>query len=294
MSAVLDELLELLELERIEEGIFRGQSQDLGLPQLYGGQVIGQSLSAAQRTVEPGRRAHSFHSYFLLRGDPHKPIVYDVQNIRDGRSYSTRRVSAIQKGRTIFHMTASFQRAEEGFEHQRAPLPEVEPPERLLPDHEVVKRYADKVPERIRRRWIMEMPIEIRRAGCYNPFDPQPCDPVRTTWFRANGPLPDDLRLHKYLLAYASDMSFLPTAVQPHGVSLFSGDVQIATLDHAMWFHEPFRMDEWLLYHVESPRANGGRALVRGQLFNRYGVLVASTIQEGVLRKRRDQERSSA
>lgn len=287
MSAALNELLKLLELEPIEQGIFRGQSQDLALPQVYGGQVIGQSLSAAQRTVEAELQAHSFHSYFLLRGDPHKPIVYDVENIRDGRSYSTRRVSAIQNGRIIFYMTTSFHRREESYEHQHATMPRVEGPDSLLSDPELVKRHADRVPERTRRRWIMERAIEIRRAGPYNPFAPEPCEPVRDTWFRASGALPEDPGLHKYLLAYASDMSFLPTAVQPHGVSLFSGEIQIATLDHAMWFHQPFRMDDWLLYHVDSPRANGGRALVRGQFFNRAGVLVASTMQEGVFRDRR-------
>jgi acyl-CoA thioesterase-2 len=286
MTSVLAELLELLKLEKIEEGLFRGQSQDLGLPQVFGGQVIGQALSAAKQTVEEKRNVHSFHSYFLLPGDANRPIVYDVENIRDGRSYCTRRVKAVQFGRPIFYLTASFHVKEQGFSHQ-ADMPDVPRPEGLENERQFAMRHQDLISPKMRDQYLCNMPIEMRSATAFNPLKPTKCPPVRHTWIRASGDMPDDLRVHKYLLAYASDFNFLPTSAQPHGVSFLQRDIQMATIDHSMWFHRDFRADDWLLYSVESPSAGGGRAVVRGQFFNLEGELVASTMQEGVFRRRK-------
>lgn len=285
MSQVLQELLNLLTLEEIEQGIYRGQSQDLGFRQVFGGQVMGQALSAAKQTLPEGRFVNSLHSYFLRPGDASKPIVYDVETIRDGKSFSTRRISAIQYGKPIFYMTASFQGDEEGVSHQSA-MPDVPAPEELKSSLEFYQEHAAQIPENIRSKFTREMPIEMRPVNFQNPFLPQVTEPVRHVWFKANGSMPDDRRIHNYLLAYASDFEFLPTALQPHGLSFMHPTMQVATIDHAMWFHRPFRMDEWMLYSVDSPSASNGRGLVRGQFFNRSGELVASTIQEGVMRQR--------
>lgn len=285
MSQVLDRLLSLLKLETIEQGIYRGESQDLGLKSVFGGQVMGQALSAAKETVTEDRKVHSLHAYFLRPGNASRPIVYDVKNIRDGRSFSTRRVSAIQSGRQIFYMTASFQIAEQGFEHQDK-MPDVPAPEELVSDLVFYQQHQDLIPESARNKFICEKPIEMRPVGFYNPFQPNVTQPRRYVWFKANGKMPDDLRVHKYLLAYASDFNFLTTSLQPHGKSFFDPDLQVATIDHAMYFHQDFRFDDWLLYATDSPSASGGRGLVRGQFFNRSGILVASTIQEGVIRPR--------
>jgi acyl-CoA thioesterase-2 len=285
MSQVLQELLNLLTLEEIEQGIYRGQSQDLGFRQVFGGQVMGQALSAAKLTLPEGRYVNSLHSYFLRPGDASKPIVYDVENIRDGKSFSTRRISAIQYGKPIFYMTASFQGDEEGVSHQAA-MPDVPAPEDLKSSLEFYQEHATLIPESLRSKFTREMPIEMRPVNFQNPFSPQVTEPVRNVWFKANGSMPDDRRIHNYLLAYASDFEFLPTALQPHGLSFMHPNMQVATIDHAMWFHRPFRMDEWMLYSVDSPSASNGRGLVRGQFFNRNGELVASTIQEGVMRQR--------
>jgi acyl-CoA thioesterase-2 len=285
MSQVLQELLNLLTLEEIEQGIYRGQSQDLGFRQVFGGQVMGQALSAAKLTLPEGRYVNSLHSYFLRPGDASKPIVYDVENIRDGKSFSTRRISAIQYGKPIFYMTASFQGDEEGVSHQAA-MPDVPAPEELKSSLEFYQEHASLIPESLRSKFTREMPIEMRPVNFQNPFSPQVTEPVRNVWFKANGSMPDDRRIHNYLLAYASDFEFLPTALQPHGLSFMHPNMQVATIDHAMWFHRPFRMDEWMLYSVDSPSASNGRGLVRGQFFNRNGELVASTIQEGVMRQR--------
>ncbi|WP_018691376.1 acyl-CoA thioesterase II [Algicola sagamiensis] len=286
MSQVLQDLLSLLELETIEQGIYRGQSQDLGFGAVFGGQVLGQALSAAKETVDEARKLHSFHSYFLRPGDASKPIVYDVENIRDGKSISTRRVKAVQFGKPIFYLTGSFQLLETGFEHQ-AQMPNVPGPENLVSENEIYQRHADLIPEKIRSKFICEKPIEIRPVGDINPFKPIISEPTRYIWFKANGEMPTDQRIHNYLLAYASDFSFLPTALQPHRASFMSPDMQVATIDHAMWFHHSFQMDDWLLYAVDSPSASHGRGLVRGQFFDRKGRLVASTIQEGVMRQRK-------
>lgn len=285
MSQVLQELLELLELEKIEEGIFRGESQDLGFRIVFGGQVIGQALHAAKETVPEDLQNHSFHCYFLRPGDVTRPIVYDVENIRDGRSFSTRRVRAIQHGKPVFYMTASFQLEEEGFEHQ-AKMPEVEGPEGLISEVDYARKYRYFIPEALRDKLVEDRPIEIRPVKILNPVNPPVTEPVRHVWFRTNGKLPDDPVVHKTMLAYASDFNFLPTATQPHGVSFMTPGVKMATIDHAMWFHRDFRFDDWLLYAIESPSASGARGLVRGQFFTRDGKLVASTIQEGLVRQR--------
>lgn len=284
MSQVLDDLLALLTLETIEQGIYRGQSQDLGFRSVFGGQVMGQALSAAKELVDEAHFVHSFHSYFLRPGDAQKPIVYEVENIRDGRSFCTRRVSAIQNGKMIFYMTASFQKSEEGFVHQ-ASMPNVPSPENLQSDLDYYMSHEDKIPEAIREKIICEKPIEMRPVNLHSPFEPQVAEPTRYVWLRANGAMPDDPRIHKYLLAYASDFHFLPTALQPSGSSYMMPNMQVATIDHAMWFHQDFKMDDWLLYAIDSPRASGGRGLVRGQFFNRKRELVASSIQEGVIRE---------
>ena len=286
MTAVLNELIKLLELEPIEANIFRGQSQDLGWGRVFGGQVLGQALSAARQTVDKNRHVHSFHSYFLREGDSSMPIVYNVDCIRDGRSFTTRRVVAIQKGRPIFNLSASFQIEEEGFNHQ-SPMPEVSPPDQLENEHSLVEKYRDLIPPPLQKRLMTDTPIEIRFADPKDPLKESSREPTNKFWLRANGQLPDDSGLHKYLLAYASDFQFLPTSLFPYdGVFTFQRKVQVASLDHAMWFHRPFRMDEWLLHSVESPSASGARGLVRGQIFNQTGELVASTMQEGLIRNR--------
>lgn len=284
MSQVLANLLSLLKLETIELGLYRGQSQDLGFKAVFGGQVMGQALSAAKETLPEERKVHSFHSYFLRPGDASKPIVYEVENIRDGKSFSTRRVSAIQFGKPIFYMTASFQTEELGFEHQLE-MPAVPGPDELVSDLDFYQRHAAQIPEKLRSKFICEKPIEMRPVDFQNPFSPQISAPKRYVWFKANGNMPDDLRVHKYLLAYASDFNFLPTALQPHGRSFMAPQMQVATIDHAMWFHHDFRFDDWLLYAVDSPAASGGRGLVQGQFFSRDGKLVATTIQQGVIRE---------
>ncbi|PSW07551.1 acyl-CoA thioesterase II [Photobacterium lipolyticum] len=285
MSKELNELLNLLHLEPLEQGLFRGQSEHLGLPQVYGGQVIGQSLSAAKETVDSQRHVHSFHSYFLLPGDPEKPIIYDVEKLRDGRSFSTRRVKAIQNGRPIFYLTASYQAVEEGFNHQST-MPDVAGPDGLASEKELVQSIAHHLPQQAVDTFGRDRPIEVRPVTVINPLKPQAAEPKQYLWIKANGEMPDDPRIHQYLLAYASDWGFLVTALQPHGVTLLTPKMQVATIDHSMWFHRPFRLDEWLLYAIDSPSASGARGLVRGEIYNQKGELVASAIQEGLMRQR--------
>ncbi|MDE1464954.1 acyl-CoA thioesterase II [Spartinivicinus poritis] len=285
MSNVLENLLNLLKLEKIEETLFRGQSQDLGFPNVFGGQVMGQALSAAKQTVPESRSVHSFHSYFLRPGDASKPIIYDVDCIRDGKSFTTRRVVAIQKGRPIFNMSASFQIEEKGFEHQM-PMPEVAPPDGLISELEMARRCKQKIPASLRDKFTCDQPIEIRPVTPINYLAPEKREAKHQVWFKAISKMPDDPRVHKYLLAYASDFSFVTTALLPHGVSFWQPNMQVATIDHAMWFHRKFRFDDWLLYSIDSPSASGARGLVRGQFFNQAGELVASTIQEGLIRQR--------
>jgi acyl-CoA thioesterase-2 len=285
MTRVLDELSALLKLEVIEQGIYRGQSQDLGYKALFGGQVMGQALSAAQETIAENRSVHSLHSYFLRPGDASLPVIYEVEVIRDGASFSTRRVQAVQNGKAIFYMTASFQHAEAGFDHQDT-MPNVVAPEDLPSFTDYIKANQHAIPKPLREKFLAEKPIDIRPVKQYNWLQPEATAAVSQMWIKANGNLPDDLGIHTYMLAYTSDFHFLPTALLPHGASYWQPNFQIATIDHAMWFHRPFRFDDWLLYCVDSPSASNGRGLVRGQIYNRQGELVASTMQEGVIRQR--------
>ncbi|OHC48862.1 MAG: acyl-CoA thioesterase II [Pseudomonadales bacterium RIFCSPLOWO2_02_FULL_63_210] len=287
MSQVLDELVALLSLEAIEENLFRGVSQDLGFRQLFGGQVLGQCVSAASQTVEADRHVHSMHGYFLRPGDAALPVVYQVDRVRDGGSFSTRRVTAVQKGQPIFTCSASFQYDEEGFQHQIA-MPEVPGPEGLKSETELARMVEAMIPERMRERATSDKPIEIRPVTRINPFDPKACEPVKHVWFRAAGALPDEPQLHKLLLAYASDFNLLTTSMQPHGVSVFQKFMQVASLDHSLWFHSNLRMDDWLLYAMDSPWAGNARGFARGSIFNRQGQLVASVAQEGLTRIRED------
>ncbi|MCW8836985.1 MAG: acyl-CoA thioesterase II [Rhodospirillales bacterium] len=284
MGNVLKALLDLLDLERLEENLFRGQSPQDSWQRVFGGQVIGQALVAASRTVE-GREPHSLHAYFLRPGDPSVPIIYDVDRIRDGRSFATRRVVAIQHGRAIFTMAVSFQEAEVGMEHQDG-LPDVAAPETLPSARDRRLAIADRIPGKFREWFVRERPIEVRPVDPLDLLDPKPAPPRQHVWMKAVADMPDDPVLHKCVLAYASDMSFLETCLAPHGVSWFSDDIQIASLDHAMWFHRPFRMDDWLLYDQDSPSSSAGRGLNRGNVFTRDGKLIASVAQEALIRKR--------
>lgn len=282
MHPVLKDLIELLKLERVEENIFRGDSRDIGSPQVFGGQVLGQALSAAQHTVD-GRVAHSLHAYFLRRGDVNAPIIYDVDRARDGGSFSNRRVVAIQHGRPILNLAASFQNPEEGLEHQ-ADMPKVTPPEGLKDLTEVAADRLENIPMKLRRFMTHKRPFEFR------PVDPVSFDgrkklpPSKHVWIRAVDRLPDDQALHQNLLAYVSDFELLATSTLPHGLPFTRGNVIMASLDHALWFHREFRMDEWLLYSMDSPNASGARGFARGQLFTEDGRLIASTSQEGLVR----------
>ncbi|AIL59925.1 acyl-CoA thioesterase II [Pseudomonas alkylphenolica] len=287
MSHVLDDLVDLLSLEAIEENLFRGRSQDLGFRQLYGGQVLGQSLSAASQTVEEARHVHSLHGYFLRPGDATMPVVYSVDRVRDGGSFSTRRVTAIQKGQPIFTCSASFQYDEEGFAHQTQ-MPAVVGPENLPSEVELAQRMADRLPEAIRDKMLCAKPIEMRPVTAEDPFNPKPGEPVKYIWFRADGNLPDVPALHKYMLAYASDFGLLTTSLLPHGKSVWQKDMQVASLDHALWFHGNLRADEWLLYAMDSSWAGNARGFSRGNIFNQAGQLVASSCQEGLIRQRKD------
>jgi acyl-CoA thioesterase II len=290
MAKVLDDLVALLSLERIEENLYRGQSNDLGWGTVFGGQVLGQALSAAARTVPPDRHGHSMHAYFLRPGDVRLPIVYDVDRIRDGSSFTTRRVVAIQAGRPIFNLSASFQLVEAGFEHQD-PMPEAPPPESVPTDQERAARLADRLPPALLRRATAERPFEMRSIDApSDPFRPEARPARRMVWLRTAGPVPDDPALHRCLLAYASDFGLVTTALLPHGLTGISPGMQVASLDHVMYFHRPLRFDEWLLYAIDSPVAHGARGLVRGSFFSRDGQLVASTVQEGLIRERQPRE----
>ena len=280
----LDDLRALLDLERIEHNIFRGASHDIGSGSVFGGQALAQALVAAQRTVDdPARTAHSMHGYFILPGDVDAPIVYEVDRLRDGRSFATRRIVAIQHGRAIFNMAASFHQPEDGAEHQADP-PDVPGPDDLTTDLERLHDLKDRIPEEVRALYTQERPIEFRSVDPVNPFDPQPEPPRKHVWIRACGPLPDDPLVHRSVLAYASDYGLLSTALRPHGLSFVQPTLQLATLDHAIWVHRPLRVDDWLLYAMDSPSASGARGFTRGQIFTQDGTLVASVTQEGLMR----------
>ena len=280
------ELLNLLQLERLEVNLFRGQSRDLGSARVFGGQVLSQAVLAASETVE-GRLMHSLHAYFLRAGDPLASIVYDVDRSRDGRSFTARRVVAIQHGQPIFTMSASFQVAERGLNHQFE-MPQVPDPDAIAPPEPVGNDCEFPLHEKI-RCWINRFgPFEFRRVGSYDPVEPKPQAPFQQIWFRVHGEMPDDPVLHRALLAYVSDFHLVGTAVLPHGLSAAGDALVMASLDHAMWFHREFRLGDWFLYACDSPSTSGGRGLSRGMIYNRAGLLVASAAQEGMIRERRN------
>ena len=278
------ELLGLMKLEQIEDNLFRGISRDIGTKRVFGGQVLAQAVLAASNTIDEWN-IHSLHAYFLRAGDPDSAIVYDVDRSRDGRSFSSRRVVAIQHGRPIFTLAASFQVEEEGLEHQLE-IPDVPAPEDLAPDAVLPREDFDHMPQML-QRWLNRYgPFEFRPVKGSDPFNPVPQPPFKAIWFKLHGELPDDAALHRALLAYVSDFQLIGTATLPHGISWVSGNLMMASLDHAMWYHRDFRLDDWMLYVCDSPSTSGGRGLARGMMYDRHGGLVASTAQEGVIRVR--------
>jgi acyl-CoA thioesterase-2 len=283
-ETALASLLGILDLDAIENDFFRGVSPSDRWQRVYGGQVLGQALVAASRTVE-GRLCHSLHAYFLRAGDPRRPILYEVDRSRDGRSFSARRVVAIQHGAPIFTMSASFETAESGLEHQ-SPMPDVPSPEELKTEQQWRSEIVSQLPEHVRGWFMRARPIEIRPVSPVNRFRGGKQQARQVVWFRAVAKLPDSHALHQCVLAYASDMTLLDTSLLPHGYTLFAPELQLASLDHAIWFHRTFRADEWLLYVQESPSAAGSRSFNRGEIFRRDGALVASVAQEGLVRVR--------
>lgn len=282
MKSMLEDLVGLLTLERIEDNIFRGDSRDIGSPQVFGGQVLGQALSAAQLTVE-GRAAHSLHAYFLRRGDINAPIVYEVDRARDGGSFSNRRVVAIQHGRPILNCAASFQAPEDGLEHA-AEMPDVPGPDGLKELHEYASDLPDSVPMKLRRFLTQQRPFEFRPVRAVDFGSRERLPPIAHVWLRAVGEVDDDPVLNQNLLAYVSDYELLGASTLPHGLSFIHDNVIMASLDHALWFHRPVDMNEWHLYSIDSPNASGARGFARGQFFRKDGTLVASTTQEGLVR----------
>ncbi len=282
----LQKVIEILDLEEIEQNHYRATSPNEGWQRVYGGQVIGQALVAASRTVDESRHAHSLHGYFLRGGDTTVPILYTVDRIRDGRSFTTRRVVAVQHGQPIFTMSISFQVAEEGLTHQFT-MPDAPDPETLVDEEDLRAEQAKDWPEELREGYSTSSAIQMRQVQPVDLINPQPTEPRQLCWMKTREELPDDPRLHQCVLAYLSDWSLLDTAARPHAVSYLQDEVQVASLDHAMWFHRPFRADEWLLYDQDSPAAGGARGFNRGLIYNRAGELVASTTQEGLLRVRK-------
>lgn len=283
----IGEVLRLLELEQLEVNLFRGESRDIGSPQVFGGQVLGQALKAASATVEEGRVVHSLHAYFLRRGDFNAPIVYEVDRSLDGHSFANRRVVAIQHGAQIFNMTASFQVAEGGFDHQ-IEMPAVPPPESLADTTTPPRELLERLPDRLRHFLEQPRPFEFRMVQPLDYLKPRRAPPSREIWFRAVGSLRDEETLHRCLLAYVSDYFLLDTATLPHGTTYFSTNIIMASIDHAMWFHRPLRVDQWLLYALKSPSASGARGFARASVFAADGRLVASTAQEGLVRIKRN------
>jgi acyl-CoA thioesterase-2 len=282
VQSALDALIELLDLEELEVNVFRGRSPQEFRQRVFGGQVAGQALVAVGRTVERGT-CHSLHAYFLRPGDPSKPILYTVDRIRDGHTFTTRRVVAVQHGRAIFNLAASFQPDEPGPDHQVA-MPEAPDPDTLPSWEERIKPFIGRLPEEVRRWMTRDRPIEVRPVEFVDPFHPVSRPPQQLVWIRANGRLPDSLLLHQCVVAYASDLTLLDTATLPHAIAWNDPRYMMASLDHAMWFHRPFRIDEWLLYAQQSPAAHGARGFTNGRLYTREGALVVSVAQEGLIR----------
>lgn len=284
--AAMQQLIATLDLEAVEVNLFRGVSPQVGWQRVFGGQVVGQAVMAAQRTVDAERPIHSLHSYFMRPGDPSVPILYQVERLRDGASFSVRRVLAIQHGKPIFSMSASFQLEEPGFEHQIA-MPDRPVPEDIVGEEEIKEKYLADAPAPVRRYWEQPLrPIEIRPVSLTHYFTDTKLEPQQDVWVRATGPVPDDRHYQSAILAYLSDMTLLDGALFAHGTSIFDPSLQVASLDHAMWFHRPCALDDWLLYSQDSPSASGARGLARGSLFTRSGVLIASVAQEGLIRKK--------
>jgi acyl-CoA thioesterase II len=284
MEERLAGLVRLLDLERLEVNLFRGESRDIGSPQVFGGQVLGQALKAAYGTVEAGRPVHSLHAYFLKRGDFKAPIVYFVDRSRDGQSFTSRRVTAIQHGEQIFHMSASFQQPQPGVEHQLA-MPDAPEPEAWPEMGLRTSRVLQQLPEKLRQFYANAHPFEFRINDPIDPAHPRDAAPSQMIWIRAIDKLPDDEALHRCLFAYVSDFHLLGTAARPHALEIASGKFMFASIDHAMWFHRPARVDEWLLCVMDSPSASGSRGFARCSIFTRDGRLVASTAQEGLMRR---------
>jgi len=289
MPTAVQDLLSILDLELLEVNLFRGRSPQVGWQRVFGGQVIGQALVAATRTVER-RPPHSMHAYFLLAGDPKVPIIYEVDRIRDGKSFATRRVVAIQHGHAIFSMSVSFHDDEPGLDHQ-LPMPDVPKPDALPSDAEIKERILPQLPEPVRRYYERERPIELRPVEFGRYVGNKPESGRFNVWIRATGRLPDDPAIHRCVLAYASDLTLLDTALIPHHRSVFDRNIMAASLDHALWFHRPFRADEWLLYAQDSPNLHGARGFARGLIYSADGTLVASVAQEGLLRERRPESK---
>lgn len=287
--SIVTDLLHLLELEPLEVNIYRGINRDLGTGRVFGGQVFAQALVAARRTVEAPREAHSVHGYFLRAGDLAAPIVYFVDRPRDGGSFTSRRVTAIQHGEAIFHLSASFHVNEPGLEHQ-ATMPDVPPPESITSELEILRARASELPRNLVSVLTQDRPLDFRGVVPTDPITHIPGEPLRQVWFRCIERLPDEPIVHQAVLAYASDYGMLPTALLPHDVSYRDPRLLLASLDHSLWMHQDFRADEWLLYCIDSPAAHGARGFVRGQVFTQDGRLVASVAQEGLMRVRTDKQ----
>ena len=286
-NQAVTELLDILDLEVLEHNLYRGRSPKTGWQRVFGGQVIGQALVAAQRTVPSERQVHSLHGYFMRPGDPSIPIIYEVDRIRDGGSFTTRRVVAIQHGKAIFSMSASFQIAEPGLDFQM-PMPDQPDPDSLMSQAELQEKFIDYAPEAVRKYWQRERPIEMRATSYEHFISDKKLDPEQHVWMKATAMIPDDPALQAAVLAYASDMTLLDTSLYPHGRKIFEPTLQVASLDHAMWFHRPININEWILFAQDSPSSSGARGFNRGSLYDRNGVLVASCVQEGLIRVRDD------
>lgn len=286
MDDVIEDLIAHLALERLEENLFRGPSKDIGTSRVYGGQVLGQAIKAAQYTVEDERSIHSVHAYFLREGDHAHPIIYEVDRSRDGRSFSARRVVAIQHGRPIFTLSASFQFEEPGLEFGIA-FPDVPGPDEVASVRDFEARYLDQLPEKFQRLLRVSAPFDLKPVGMEEAIHDKSFTPCRHFWLKTVSALPDEAQLHRAILAYASDYGLLTTTLVPHGLRFPDTNLLIASIDHAMWFHRPFRMDEWLLYSCEAISTSNARGLARGHFFNQAGTLIATTAQEGVVRQRK-------
>lgn len=286
VASAMREVVDILDLERLEHNLFRGRSPQVGWQRVFGGQVIGQSLVAAQRTVSDDRPVHSLHAYFMRAGDPSVPIIFEVDRIRDGQSFATRRVVAIQHGHAIFSLEASFQAREPGLEHQIDAPADIPPPENLPSKRELLAEVGERLPDNIRKFWQRDRAMEIRPVEIDHFRTRDRLPPRQHVWFRAVGEVPDDHGIQSAVLAYLSDMTLLETATFAHGRATFDRDLQVASLDHAMWFHRPHRLDDWMLYVSDSPSSSGARGFNRGLIYARSGALVCSVAQEGLIRVR--------